>query len=140
MLRAAATLLCLLALAACGGDSTEDKARKAAQAYVEHLGQRDGEGVCADMTPRLRRTFVTEITKANPQVTGLRCGEIMAQALRSIPTEQLDSFATAKIESVEVRGTSGSFVYRLRDLTVNGKVAKVADAWKVSCCVPGQES
>lgn len=140
MLRAAATLLSLLALAACGGDSTEDKARKAAQAYVEHLGQRDGEGVCAAMTPRLRRTFVTEITKANPQVTGLRCGEIMAQALRSIPTEQLDSFATARIESVEVRGTSGSFVYRLRDLTVNGKVAKVGDAWKVSCCVPGQES
>ena len=57
-----------------------------------------------------------------------------------IPTEQLDSFATAKVDSVEIKGDQGSFVYRLHDLAVDGKVAKVGDVWKVSCCVPGQES
>lgn len=143
MHRPAATLACLAAVAAAGltacGDSSADKARKAVEGYVHDLGDRDGEKVCADMTPQLRRTFVTEVTKANPQVTGLTCGEIMAQALRSLPSEQLDAFATAKIESVEVDGDRGTFVYRFHDVPVDGKVAKVGDAWKVSCCVPGQQ-
>ena len=60
--------------------------------------------------------------------------------LGSIPSDQLEQFSSAKIESVKVTGSTGTFVYRLRDLKVNGKVAKEGGPWKVSCCVPGQES
>ena len=60
----------------------------------------------------------------NPEVKGRSCGDIMSLALRSIPTEQLQQFSTAKIESVKVTGRTGTFVYRLRDLRVDGKVAR----------------
>jgi hypothetical protein len=64
----------------------------------------------------------------------------MTLALRSIPYHQLKQFSTATIDDVKVEGTTGSFVYRLRDLKVDGKVAKEGEAWRVSCCAPGQRS
>ena len=139
----AIALLCLPVLAAaivgCGGDSTTDSARKAAETYVHDLGARDGESVCADMTKALQSQFTDTVGRGNPEVRGRSCGEIMSLALRSIPADQLQEFSTAKIDDVKVSGSTGSFVYRLRDLKVNGNVAKEGGAWKVSCCVPGQE-
>jgi hypothetical protein len=123
-----------------GSDSEPDHARKAAETYVHDLGTRDGEAVCADMTKALQTRFTDTVARANPEVSGKSCAEIMTLALRSIPYDQLKQFATAKIESVKVVGAQGSFVYRLRDLTVSGKVAKEGAAWKVSCCVPGQSA
>jgi hypothetical protein len=142
MLRCSVTLLCLLTVGAagCGGGSSEaDHAQKAAETYVHDLGARDGDAVCADMTKALQKQFADTVSKANPEVQGQTCGQIMTQALQSIPYDQLQQFSTAKIESVKVDGAAGSFVYRLRDLKVNGKVAQESGAWKVSCCVPGQD-
>jgi hypothetical protein len=134
--------LCLVAvaIAGCGGGDTEaDHARKAAEGYVHDLGSRDGEAVCADMTKALQKQFTDTVGRGNPEVQGRGCGEIMSLALRSIPSDQLQQFSTAKIESVKVTGSTGTFVYRLRDLKVNGKVAQEGSRWKVSCCVPGQD-
>ena len=134
--------LCLVAVAisGCGGgNSATDEARKAAEGYVHDLGSRDGVAVCADMTKALQRQFTDAVGRANPEVQGRSCGDIMSLALRSIPSDQLEQFSSAKIESVNVTGSTGSFVYRLRDLKVNGKVAREAGPWKVSCCVPGQD-
>jgi hypothetical protein len=142
MLRRAVLPLCLVALtvAGCGGgDSETDHARKAAETYVHDLGARDGDAVCADMTKALQSQFTDTVGRGNPEVRGRSCGEIMSLALRSIPADQLQEFSTAKIDDVKVSGSTGSFVYRLRDLKVNGNVAKEGGAWKVSCCVPGQE-
>jgi hypothetical protein len=141
---AALVPLCLLALAAagCGGDDEDPEvaaARKSAEAYVHDLGSRDGEAVCADMTKPLQKEFTDSVVSANPQVQGRGCGEIMTLALRSIPSEQLDAFTEAKIEGVKVNGKTGTFIYRLHDIRVDGKVSKEAGPWKVSCCVPGQE-
>jgi hypothetical protein len=143
MLRRALTVLLLMALGAAGcggGDSDTDHARKAAETYVHDLGARDGEAVCADMTKALQKEFTDTVGRANPEVRGRACGEIMTLALRSIPYDQLQQFTSAKIEDVKVNGSTGSFVYRLRDLKVNGKVAQEGEAWKVSCCVPGQDA
>jgi hypothetical protein len=143
MARKALMLAFAVALAAsgCGGGASEsDHARKAAETYVRDLGTRNGQSVCADMTKALQKTFTDTVGRSNPEVRGKSCAEIMTLALRSIPDDQLKQFSTAKIDSVKVNGDDGSFVYRLRDLTVNGKVAKEADAWKVSCCVPGQSA
>jgi hypothetical protein len=143
MLRAAVAMLCLLALVAvgCGGSTSEsDHARKAAETYVHDLGARDGDAVCSDMTKALQKQFTDTVGQGNPEVRGQSCGQIMTLALRSIPYDQLQEFSAAKIESVKVDGAAGSFVYRLRDLKVNGKVAQESGGWKVSCCVPGQES
>ena len=143
MLRRAASLACLLALLALGcgggGPSDADDARKAVEGYVRDLGTRDGAGVCNHMTKALQRTFVTTMTRANPQTRGMACGEIMTRALESIPSDQLDAFTTAKIDDVKVTGAKGTFVYRLHDVGVDGQVAREGGAWKVSCCVPGQE-
>jgi hypothetical protein len=142
MLRRTVTLLCLLAVGATGcggGDSDANHAQKAAETYVHDLGARDGDAVCADMTKALQKQFTDTVSRANPEVQGQTCGQIMSQALQSIPYDQLQQFSTAKIESVKVDGSAGSFVYRLRDLKVNGKVAQESGAWKVSCCVPGQD-
>lgn len=142
MLRRTVTLLCLLAVGAAGcggGDSDANHAQKAAETYVHDLGARDGDAVCADMTKALQKQFTDTVSRANPEVQGQTCGQIMSQALQSIPYDQLQQFSTAKIESVKVDGSAGSFVYRLRDLKVNGKVAQESGAWKVSCCVPGQD-
>src|SRR5919198_1096624 len=142
MSRRALALLSVAALsgvAACGGDSETDHARKAAETYVHDLGARDGESVCADMTKALQKQFIDTVVRGNPEVRGQTCGQIMTLALRSIPYDQLQQFATAKIEDVKVTGAAGSFVYRLRDLRVNGKVAQEGGAWKVSCCVLGQD-
>ena len=136
------TLLFLLALGAtagCGGPSKTDHARKAAETYVHDLGARDGAVVCADMTKALQKQFTETVGRGNPEVRGQSCGQIMTLALRSIPDDRLQQFTTAKIEHVKVNGGSGSFVYRLRDLKVNGRVAQEGGDWKVSCCVPGQE-
>jgi hypothetical protein len=137
---ALAPFLLALAIAGCGGgDSEADDARKAAEGYVHDLGSRDGEAVCADMTKALQTEFTDTVGRANPQVQGRSCGEIMSLALRSIPSDQLEQFSSAKIEDVKVTGATGTFVYRLRDLKVNGKVTREGGPWKVSCCVPGQE-
>jgi hypothetical protein len=133
--------LAALAIAGCGGsDSEADHAREAAEGYVHDLGSRDGEAVCADMTRALQKQFTDSVGRGNPEVKGRPCGDIMSLALRSIPYDQLRQFSTAKIESVKLTGSSGTFVYRLRDLKVEGKVTRESGAWKVSCCVPGQES
>ena len=142
MPRSALLSLCLaaLAIAGCGGGNPEaDHARKAAEGYVHDLGSRDGEAVCADMTKALQKQFTDTVGRANPEVKGRSCGDIMSLALRSIPFDQLQQFSTAKIESVKVTGSTGTFVYRLRDLKVNGKMAREGGPWKVSCCVPGQD-
>ena len=142
MPRSALLSLCLaaLAIAGCGGGNSEaDHARKAAEGYVHDLGSRDGEAVCADMTKALQKQFTDTVGRANPEVKGRSCGDIMSLALRSIPFDQLQQFSTAKIESVKVTGSTGTFVYRLRDLKVNGKMAREGGPWKVSCCVPGQD-
>jgi hypothetical protein len=144
MLRHAAALVCLVAAgaagaSACGGDSESDRARKAAESYVHDLGARDGAKVCGDMTRGLQRTFVTTMSAANPEVRGLICGEIMDRALQSLPADQLEAFATAKIEDVRLAGAAGTFAFRLHDITLPGKVAREGEAWKVSCCVPGQQ-
>jgi hypothetical protein len=136
--------LSLLALAAagCGGDDEDPEvaaARKSAESYVHDLGSRDGEAVCADMTKPLQKEFTDSVERGNPEVQGRGCGEIMTLALRSIPSEQLDAFTEAKIEGVKVSGKTGTFIYRLHDIRVDGKVSKEAGPWKVSCCVPGQE-
>ena len=115
------------------------EARKAAERYVHDLGSRDGEAVCADMTKALQTQFTDTVGRANPQVKGRSCGEIMSLALQSIPGDQLEAFSTAKIESVKVTGKSGTFVYRLHDIRVDGKVTRENGPWKVSCCVPGQD-
>ena len=107
---------------------------------MRDLGTRDGGTVCTDMTKALQKTFTDTVGRRNPEVRGKSCGEIMTFALRSIPDDQLKQFSAAKIESVKVDGANGSFAYRLPHLTTNGKVAKEGGAWKVSCCVPGQES
>ncbi|HEY7618300.1 MAG TPA: hypothetical protein VH834_00960 [Solirubrobacteraceae bacterium] len=143
MPRRALPLLFLVALGAaagCGGDNETDHARKAAETYIHDLGARDGDRVCGDMTKALQRQFTETVSRANPEVRGQSCGEIMTLALRSIPYDQLQQFTTAKIENVKVDGSTGSFVYRLRDLKVNGRVAQEGGDWKVSCCVPGQEA
>jgi len=141
--RALLPLICLAAMvfAGCGGgeDSETTSARKAAESYVHDLGSRDGEKVCADMTKALQKQFTDAVERANPEVQGRGCGEIMSLALRSIPSDQLDQFSTAEIQDVQVTDKTGTFVYRLRDLRVDGKVSKEAGPWKVSCCVPGQE-
>ncbi|MEA2249921.1 MAG: hypothetical protein QOG70_163 [Solirubrobacteraceae bacterium] len=139
MLRRAIPLLCLLALgvAACGGSDADD-ARKAAQTYVGDLGSRDGKAVCADMTKALQRRFTTAVVRANPTTRGRSCASLMGEALSSIPASQLKRFAGAKIDSVQVKGPGGTFVYRLGSIKVDGQVAKENGAWKVSCCVPGQ--
>lgn len=130
-----------LGMSGCGGgDSESEHARKAAESYVRDLGTRDGHAVCADMTKALQKQFTDSVGRSNPEVRGKSCAEIMTLALRSIPSDQLKQFSTAKIESVKVEGDSGSFVYHVRDLSVDGKVTKEADAWKVSCCVPGQDA
>jgi hypothetical protein len=141
MPRSALLPLCLAALAivACGGGNSEaDHARKAAERYVHDLGTRDGAAVCADMTSALQKQFTDTVGRGNPEVQGRSCGDIMSLALRSIPYDQLQQFSTAKIDTVKVSGATGTFVYRLRDLKVGGKVTRQAGAWKVSCCVPGQ--
>ena len=142
MSRSALLSLCLatLAVAACGGGDPEaDHARKAAESYVHDLGHRDGEAVCADVTKARRKEFIDGLVRDNPEVKGRSCGDIMSLALRSLPYDQLQQFSTAKIESVKLTGSTGTFVYRLRDLRVDGKVAREGGAWKVSCCVPGQD-
>ena len=61
--------------------------------------------------------------RANPEVEGRSCGEIMTLTLRSLPSDQLDAVHAAKIEDVKVTGTNGTFVYRLHDIRVDGKVS-----------------
>ena len=145
MLRSAVPPLCVvaLAMAGCGGGDGEDavtkSARKAAESYVHNLGARDGDAVCADMTKALRTQFTDTVGRANPQVQGRPCGEIMTLALQSIPSDQLEAFSAAKIEQVKVTGSKGTFVYRLHDIRVDGQVAREGGHWKVSCCVPGQD-
>ena len=146
MRRSALVPLCLVALTGatgCGGDDGEDAttkaARGAAESYVHNLGARDGDAVCADMTKALRTEFTDTVGRANPQVKGRPCGEIMSLALQSIPSDQLEAFTAAKIEQVKVTGSIGTFVYRLHDIRVDGKVAREGGHWKVSCCVPGQD-
>jgi hypothetical protein len=145
MPRSAVLFLCLVAvaIAGCGGGDGEDAvtkaARKAAESYVHNLGARDGEAVCADMTKALRTQFTDTVGRANPQVKGRSCGDIMSLALQSIPSDQLEAFSAAKIEQVKVTEAKGTFVYRLHDIRVDGQVAREGGHWKVSCCVPGQD-
>jgi hypothetical protein len=129
---------CLLALpgaAACGGPDTEG-ARKAAEGYVRTLGKRDGAGTCARMTKGLQRQFTDAVVRTAPSFRGGSCRQIMQAALDSLPATQLRQFSRAKIDNLKVKDDAGTFRYTLGTIRVNGKVAKEAGDWKVSCCVP----
>jgi len=90
------------------------------------------------VTTALRKQITDAVVRANPQVEGRSCGEIMTLILRSLPSDQLDQFTTAKIENTKVTGKKGTFVYRLHDIRVDGQVTRAEGPWRVSCCVPGQ--
>jgi hypothetical protein len=139
-MRRLAVLACVLVLpgvAACGGDDTED-ARKAAESYVQKLGERDGAGTCGEMTKQLQQQFLRAAARTNAQFRGRSCQQVMQTALDSIAPAQLKQFAGAKIDNVEVDGDTGTFRYTLGQIRVDGKVAKEDGDWKVSCCVPGR--
>jgi hypothetical protein len=137
-------LLCALALglAACGGSrgdaGTRQAARAAAQGYVSDFGKRDGRGMCAHMTAALQRRFTGAVARANPQLSGKRCADVMQAALDTLPDDDVARFAAARIGTVAVKGDQGDFRYQLGQIVVDGKVAREGDVWRVSCCVPGQ--
>jgi hypothetical protein len=116
---------------------TED-ARKAAESYVQKLGERDGAGTCGEMTKQLQQQFLRAAARTNAQFRGRSCQQVMQTALDSIAPAQLKQFAGAKIDNVEVDGDTGTFRYTLGQIRVDGKVAKEDGDWKVSCCVPGR--
>jgi hypothetical protein len=146
MARRSGMLVCALALgvAACGGAhdeaGTKQAARAAAQGYVSDFGRRDGRGMCAHMTKALQRRFTGAVARANPQLTGKPCADVMQAALESLPDDDVARFAAARIGTVAVKGAQGDFRYQLGQIVVDGKVAREGDVWKVSCCVPGQGS
>lgn len=137
-------LLCALALglAACGGSrddaGTRQAARAAAQGYVSDFGKRDGRGMCAHMTTALQRRFTGAVSRANPQLSGKPCADVMQAALDTLPDDDVARFAAARIGTVAVKGDQGDFRYQLGQIVVDGKVARERDVWKVSCCVPDQ--
>jgi hypothetical protein len=62
----------------------------------------------------------------------------MQAALDTIPNDQLEQFGKAQIRNVRLNDAedSGTFVYRVGKINVDGRVAKENGDWKVSCCVP----
>jgi hypothetical protein len=137
-------LFCALALGlgACGGPhddaATRLAARAAAQGYVSDFGRRDGRGMCGHMTTALQRRFTGAVARANPQLGGKPCADVMQAALDTLPDDDVARFAAARIGTVAVKGEQGDFRYQLGNIAVDGKVAREGDVWKVSCCVPGQ--
>jgi hypothetical protein len=131
-----------LGLAACGGShddaGTRQAARAAAQGYVSDFGERNGRGMCAHMTKALQRRFTSAVARANPQLRGKPCADVMQAALDTLPDEDVARFAAARIGTVAVKGEQGDFRYQLGRIVIDGKVAREGDVWKVSCCVPGQ--
>ena len=108
---------------------------------MHDLGKRDGEAVCArhDQAP-LRKQFTDSVVRANPEVQGRSCGEIMTLALRSIPSDQLDAVhRRPRSRTSKVTGKTGP---SSTACTTSASTARSRDGggpWKVSCCVPGQE-
>jgi hypothetical protein len=137
-------LFCALALGlgACGAPhddaATRLAARAAAQGYVSDFGRRDGRGMCGHMTTALQRRFTGAVARANPQLGGKPCADVMQAALDTLPDDDVARFAAARIGTVAVKGEQGDFRYQLGKIAVEGKVAREGDVWKVSCCVPGQ--
>jgi hypothetical protein len=133
----AAVLLLALGAAGCGESQTE-KATAAAKAYVRKLGNRDGKGTCAQMTTGLQRQFTAAVSRTATQFKGKPCAAIMQAALDTIPNDQLQQFGKAQIRKVRLNEAedSGTFVYRVGKINVDGRVAKEHGDWKVSCCVP----
>jgi hypothetical protein len=143
MTRTSIIALCAFAmgLVACGGRddrASAQAARTAAQGYVSDFGRRDGRGVCGHMTRERQAQFTASVIKANPELRGQGCAEVMQQVLDTLPDDQVARFAGARIADVKVDGDTASFRYRLGTLRIDGKVAREGDVWRVSCCVPGQ--
>jgi hypothetical protein len=139
-----AALLAVPALGACGGNEVED-ARAAATRYVTEFGERDGAGVCEQMTEDLQARAVRIFAAADPQLRRVSCERLMQRQLDAIPADQLTLFADAEIRDVKVDGDEGTFRYEVgptpqipNEINIDGRVAKEDDEWKVSCCLPGQ--
>jgi hypothetical protein len=145
-------LVALLATATifggCGGASSRHAApadvlaaARSAQAYVDDFGKRDGHGLCEHMTTQLRQRFVHTLTKANPDELGRSCAQLMQAAVDQLPDEQVTQFAAARIKDMRLddSGRTGNFRYSVGQIAIQGQVAREAGAWKVSCCVPGQQ-
>lgn len=144
----AALLATTTIIAGCGGGGSSHPApaevlaaAKAAQAYVDDFGKRDGRGLCDHMTVQLQRRFVQTVTKANPDQRGKSCAQLMQAAVDQLPDEQLTQFAAARIKDLQLddSGHTGSFRYSVGRIGVEGQVSREGRAWKVSCCVPGQQ-
>ena len=58
---------------------------------MHDLGNRDGEAVCARRDQGPAKQITDAVVRANPEVAGRSCGEIMSLALRSLPSDQLDA-------------------------------------------------
>jgi|ERR687888_1216188 hypothetical protein len=131
-----------MGLGGCGGSddrASEQAVKTAAQGYVSDFGKRDGRGVCEHMTKERQAQFTASLIKANPELRGQRCPEVMQRVLDTLPDEQVRRFAAARIADVKVDGDTASFRYRLGTLRIDGKVSREGDVWRVSCCVPGQD-
>ena len=77
------------------------------------------------MTKPLQKQFTDAVVRANPEVQGRSCGEIMTLALRSLPSDQLDAVhRRRRSRTSKVTGKNGTFVYRLHDIRVDGKVTR----------------
>jgi hypothetical protein len=133
----AAVVLLALGATACG-ESPTDEATAAAKEYVKKLGARDGKGACAQMTVGLQRQFTATVSQTATRFRGKPCATIMQAALDTIPQDELQQFAKAQIRNVRLNDAEdrGTFVYRVGNINVDGRVAKENDDWKVSCCVP----
>jgi hypothetical protein len=146
--RPGATVLAALIAAAatgCGGPPKESPAKAAREAtaaargYVQAFARRDGRAMCAQMTTSLQEQFVAAARKAAHARLGSDCASVMQAALAGVADDQAASFAAARIDGVRVKDRAGTFMYRLGQLQVLGKVARGDDGrWRVSCCVqPG---
>jgi hypothetical protein len=130
---------CLLAVVLAGcGQSDSDAALGAAEGYVRALGKADGRGTCAHMTHGLQQRFASGAMFANPGLSG-DCPTLMQAELDALPPDSRRRFGAATIANLKLKGPTGTFTYTLTGTRIVGKVAKEGGAWKVSCCVPGQD-
>jgi ketosteroid isomerase-like protein len=126
---AALAAAALLAVAGCGGQSEEEKARAALQDYVKAFVNGDGKRACELMTDDTRTVFVDRVAPITKTGDCARS----AKTLRTMAGDATaDALRGTKISDLQIKGDNATATLEARGSRTHTRLEKHHGQWQIA--------
>lgn len=110
------------ALAACGGESEEDKAKSTVEDYLKAVTDGDGGAACELVSAR---------TKKRIERGGRSCATTISSLNTGSGKAVLQQFKKAEVENVKVNGDTATATIKVAGLSQPARLRKEGGDWKL---------